>query len=271
MPAPPDPKAPRSLVDLERQVREAVTGGGSLDAVASRLPVLEPGEQVGIYRAQWFARLLGILRADFPGTAAALGGEGFEGLVRAFLAAHPPTDPNISRTGARLPAFAAAREGLPHREFLADLTRVEWASTSIFDREDGPVLDPGDLAGVAPERLAGARFPLAATAEIHEVRHPVNPFLDAVRDGAAPAVPGPGGPGAVLVFRSGTVVHRMDLPPGALALLRALQGGRTLGDAMEAAAGAAGAPVEDLAPEVTRWFGEWSAGGVFAGVVLPEA
>jgi hypothetical protein len=254
-----------SLSDLERQVRAAVTSGGSLDAVASRLPVLEPGEQVDIYRAQWFSRLLGILRADFPGTAAALGPEGFEGLARAYLAAHPPTDPNISRTGARLPAFVAAREGLPHREFLADLARVEWASTSIFDREDGPVLDPATLAGVPPERLAAARFPLASTAEIHEVRHAVNPFLDAVRDGGTPAVPGPGGPAAVLVFRSGTVVHRMDLPPGALALLRALEEGKPLGDAMESAAGAAGVPVEDLAVDVTRWFGEWAAGGVFAG------
>lgn len=260
-------------MDLERQVRAAVTAGASLDAVASPLPVLDPGEQVDIYRAQWFSRLLGILRADYPGTAAALGPEGFEGLVRAYLAAHPPTDPNISRTGARLPAFVAAREALPHREFLADLSRVEWASTSIFDREDGPVLDPAALAGVPPERLAAARFPLATTAEIHEVRHPVNPFLDAVRDGGTPAVPAPlipapGVPAAVLVFRSGTVVHRMDLPPGALALLRALHGGKSLGDAMESAAEAAGVPVEDLAADVTRWFGEWAAGGVFAGVVL---
>ncbi len=272
MPAGPEPGPSSSLADLERRVRAAVRrqeGQGGPDSFAAPLPVLDPGEQVALYRSMWFSRLLGILRSDFPGTAAALGEEGFADLARAYLEAHPPADPNISRTGERFAAFAAAREGLPHREFLADLARVEWSSTTIFDREDGPVLVPSSLAGVAPERLAGARFPLASTAEIHGVRFPVNPFLDAVKEGGSPPVPGPGGPGAVLVFRSGTVVHRMDLPPGALAVLRALEAGRTLGEAMEAAADAAGVPLEELAPDMTRWFGEWAAGGVFAGAVLP--
>lgn len=270
MPGAPDPGVPASLADLERRLRAAVTGAeGGAEAFAARLPALAPAEQVAIYRAQWFSRLLGILRTDFPGTAAALGEEGFSALVRAYLGALPPTDPNISRTGERFAAFVAGREGLPHRAFLADLARVEWAATSIFDREDGPVLDPSTLAGVPPERIAGARFPLASTAEVHEVRHPVNPFLDAVRDGGTPEVPRPGGPAAVLVFRSGTVVHRMDLAPGALAAIRALDRGLTLGEAMEAAAAGAGVPLEDLAPDVTRWFGEWAAGGVFARAELP--
>lgn len=268
------PPPPEGLARIEEWVRAAVRGresGPGTGEVVAPLPNLGPEEQVAIYRHAWFARLAGCIEEDFPGVRCAAGEEAFAALVRAYLLECPPRSWNIARAGDRFTGFVAAREGLPHREFLADLARVEWSWTTIFDREEGPVLVPSSLAGVAPERLAGARFPLAGTAEIHEVRFPVNPFLDAVKEGEAPAVPGPGGTAAVLVFRSGTVVHRMDLPPGALAALRALQAGRTLGEAMEAAADAAGVPLDELAPDVTRWFGEWAAGGVFAEAVLPGA
>jgi hypothetical protein len=259
-----DRRAPGTLADLERRVREAVTRGApDLDAFAP-IAALDPAGSVRVYRDGWFSRLESILASDFPGVAAALGDDGFADLARAYLAAHPPRDPIISRVGAEFAPFVAAREGLPHRAFLADLARLEWTVTSAFDHPDAPVLDPATLKDLPPERLAGARFPLAATTAVLEVSHPVHAFLDAVKRGESPPIPGPGGPPAVLVFRSAVVVKRMDLEREALAALRTLEEGGTLADAMEAAAAAADRPVEDLAPRVTAWFGEWAWGGVFA-------
>lgn len=269
MPRGREPRAPEGLADLERRVRAAVTGAAGAEDLLTPLAALAPGEQVRVYREGWFSRLLGILRGDFPGVAAAAGEERFAVLARGYLAAHPPHDPNITWTGHRFAEYVASRKGLEEGEFLADLARLEWAVTTVFDRPDGPVLDPRSLEGVPPGKVAGARFPRATTAEVHEFRHPVHGYLDAVRRGESPPVPGPV-PCAVLVSRAGSQVRRMPLEPEALAAIRALHGGATLREALEAAAGAAAsAAAGDLPARVTGWFAEWARVGAFAGVVLP--
>jgi hypothetical protein len=262
-------RAPEGLADLERRVRAAVTGGAAAEEILAPIAALAPAEQVRVYRDGWFSRLHGILKGDFPGVAAAAGEEAFETLARAYLGAHPPHDPNITWIGERFAEFLASREGLERRDLLADLARLEWAVSTIFDRPDGPVLDTETLRGVSPGRVAGARFPRAATAEVHEFRHPVHAFLDAVRRGEKPAPPGPA-PCAVLVSRAGTRVLRMPLEPAALAAIRALHGGATLAEAVDAAAAVAGGAAEDLPARVTAWFAEWARNGAFAGVELPE-
>jgi hypothetical protein len=257
------------LADLERRVREAVTGGSAMDELLRPLAAFRPGEQVGVYHEGWFARLHGILKDDFPATAAATGEKPFAALARAYLAAHPPADPNITYVGDGFAAFLARRRGLRGRAFLADLARLEWAVTSIFDRADGPVLDVAALREAGAARIAGARFPRASTAELLVFRYPVNAYLDAVRRGESPRMPRPART-AVLVSRSGAQVKRMELPREALAALRALYAGRTLAAAVDAAGRAAGRRrAADLPGRVTAWFGEWAANGAFARAVVP--
>ncbi|HEU4394985.1 MAG TPA: putative DNA-binding domain-containing protein [Planctomycetota bacterium] len=270
-PAAPTEGAPPSLglADLERRVREAVTRGEGLPGILEPLAAFRPGEQVGIYHEGWFARLLGILKDDFPATAAAAGAKGFAPLARAYLEAHPPRDPNITWVGDGFAAFLAGRRGLARRAFLSDLARLEWAVTSIFDRADGPVLDIDALREAGAGRIAAARFPRASTAELLEFRHPVNAYLDAVRRGGRPRVPAPART-AVLVSRAGTQVRRMELPREALAALKALYAGKSLSAAVDAAGRAAGRKrAADLPSRVTAWFGEWVANGAFAPAVVP--
>jgi hypothetical protein len=246
-----------------------VAGEAPAEDLLAPLAALGPAEQLRVYREGWFSRLLGILRGDFPGVAAAEGEEGFAALARGYLAAHPPRDPNITWIGDRFAEHLGATADPARREFLAELARLEWAVTTVFDRPDGPVLDPSALRGVPPERVAGARFPGAATAEVHSFRYPVQQYLDAVRRGERPPIPGPAA-GAVLVTREGTRVRRMPLDPAAEAAIRALHGGRTLAEAVDAALEAAGPEgAADLPPRVTAWFAEWAALGAFAGVELP--
>jgi hypothetical protein len=268
--APPQDGPPPSLglEDLERRVREAVTRGEGLPGLLEPLAAFRPGEQVGIYHEGWFARLLGILREDFPAVAAAAG-RGFPKLARAYLEAHPPRDPNITYVGDGLAAFLARSRGLKNHAFLSDLARLEWAVTSLFDRADGPVLDIDALRQAGAERIAAARFPRASTAELLELRYPANAYLDAVRRGGRPRVPAPART-AVLVSRAGTEVRRMDLPREALAALKALYAGKSLSASVDSAGRAAGRKrAADLPSRVTAWFGEWVANGAFAPAVVP--
>jgi hypothetical protein len=68
--------------------------------------------------------LLDCLKEDFPATAA-IAGDSFEEIVRAYLAGHPPTEPSIFYAGQYLADFLANDH--PHKRwpFLAELARPE--------------------------------------------------------------------------------------------------------------------------------------------------
>jgi len=259
---------PEALARTEEWVRAAVRGEGAgapTGDVVAALPSLGPEEQVAIYRHAWFSRLEECLREDFPGVAFAAGPEAFAGLVRDYLAACPPRSWNIARAGDRFAPFLAAREGLRHRAFLAELATLEWTVTEVFDRERGPALDLEALRALPPERVAAARFRKAATAEVLSFAHPVNAFFQAVRDGGRPDVPAPAA-SAVAIYRAGPPgeerVWRHDLTPPMHALLRALCAGRTLEEAVEACVEETGADPDEVAGSIGGWLGEWAAGGV---------
>jgi len=267
---------PEALRGIEEWVRSAVRGeepGRPTGEVVTALPNLGPEEQIGIYRHAWIARLVGCLEEDFPAVAHAVGAEAFHALARAYVLACPPRSWNIARAGDRFAAFVAAREGLAHREFLAELATLEWTVTSLLDREGPAPMDPAVLRDLPPERIAAARFRPAATAALLDFTYPVNAYFQAVRDGGKPAIPSPG-PSAVAVFRAGAPgeerVWRHDLTPPMRAVLAGLFAGSTLEEAVGAAAEAPGADAEGLAEGIGGWFREWATGGVFGEAILPE-
>jgi len=61
-------------------------------------------QRLKIYADAYFYRLLDCLKEDFPATAAVTG-EAFAGLVRAYLDEHPPTEPSIFYAGRHLADF----------------------------------------------------------------------------------------------------------------------------------------------------------------------
>ena len=260
------------LAGLERWVRAGVTGrapaASAVAGVVAPLPGLSPGASLRIYRDGWFSRLRRVLADDYPALARALGEQGFDGLVRGYLAARPPRHYNIARAGEGMAGYVARRRDLAGRAFLADLARLEWAVTSVFDREDGPVLVPASLRGVAPERVAGARFPRAATAEVLVLRHPVNGYLSEAKRRRRQRMPRPARQ-VVAVSRVGDRVRRRVLTPPMHRLLARLYAGRPLGDALERSASESGESAGAFAARVRRWFRDWVEGGMFAEAVLP--
>jgi hypothetical protein len=90
------------------------------------------------------------------------------------------------------------------------------------------------------------------------MEHPANDYFQAVRDGHAPAIPGPGA-SATVVYRSGLTVWRMGLTPPMHRVLAALVGGEPLEPALSLAEGE---PPE----QVTAWFREWVSSGLFVAV-----
>jgi hypothetical protein len=230
-------------------------------------------ERLAIYRSGFRARLLECLTDDYPAVAHALGEEGFDALVREYVAAHPPSGATLNAYGKAMPAFlrdeempgaSAERIGTCPRAFLVELATLEWTIVEAIHAPPSPVLTQADAARVPPEAWGAASFWAAPAARLVTGTYPVSAYYGAVRAGARPALPAPQ-PSATLVHRRDRTVWRFELVSAKCALLASLFDGVPLGDAMAALEALDDPPPPEA---IGPWFQEWVSGGVFGGVTL---
>jgi hypothetical protein len=171
-----------SLRELQLRFSAALTpGSGAADpallAVVDGRGVLEAADRLAIYADMYRARLLDVLRDDFPRVQAAVGDEAFAGLVDRYLARQPPTNPSVRHLGHGLADFIAGEADAP--PFLADLARLEWARVEVFDALDADPLRLTDLQSIPPEAWPALRFrPIPACRSI-ECAWPAHEIWDA--------------------------------------------------------------------------------------------
>jgi hypothetical protein len=148
------------LRELQLRFEAALTAGpGEPGAVGAPAPIdptllglvhergaLAGAARVQIYRDMYRARLVDVLREDFPRVVATLGDEGFEILAARYLARHPSTHPSVRFAGDRFADFVSAACSEP--PFLGDLARLEWARGAVFDAPDAEPLRMADLQAV---------------------------------------------------------------------------------------------------------------------------
>jgi len=144
-----------ALRELQAAFWRSVAGGTPdprLVRTVCATPSLAPAERLRIYAGMYLWRIVDALREDFPRLAALLGEDGFERLVRAYLARHPSTHPSLRHVGRHLPGFLARRPAVP--AYASDLARLEWARLEVFDAPDATPLIAADL-----RRIPQAEWP----------------------------------------------------------------------------------------------------------------
>jgi hypothetical protein len=203
-----------------------VTGGGKLTAA----------EAVQVYRGGYPARLTEALGETFEGCWRVLGDEGFFTAAKDFIARTPSMSHNLSDYGEGFPEFLESRPDAEHAPFIGDLARYEWAFKNLFHAAPHPGLDPAVLAAKArPEsvlRLGGATRLLS-------LRHRVHAIWRRDRSDDTPLRPEEWtGAERLLLYKSGghdVFCRELALPEHAA--LSALAAGRSLGEALDSAAG----------------------------------
>ena len=175
-----------SLRDLELRFLAALTPGStgtgpagaaaSIDATLLGLVngrgTLGPGERIAIYADMYRARLVDVLREDFPRVLSILGDDDFAALACRYLARHPSTHPSVRHLGRRFADFLATETtAFP---FLADLARLEWARVEVFDAPDAEPLALSDLEPVPPSHWPVLRFRLIPACRVVESAWPVH-------------------------------------------------------------------------------------------------
>lgn len=202
-------------------------GGKPPESVLLPSRTLSAVERIGIYQGMYFLRMRDALAADYPGLVHALGDDAFMGFVRAYVQRHPSRSYTLNRLGDHVPSYLARTRRFPHGRFLADLARLELAVTEAFDAEAPEPVRRIRPAGVGETTT----FQPSPTLRFLSLRYPVGEYLDAVRENRSPRIPRPART-RIALWRSGSSVRRLDLGPGADALLHRLATGRTLGGAL---------------------------------------
>ncbi len=229
-------------------------------------PRMSALERVAIYRRAYHARLVECLADDYPVTRHALGEVAFDELCRAYVARFPSTSPSLNAFGRSMSAFVRETEQpFACRAFVADLTALEWAIVEVIHAAGEPPLTLEGLGDLPPTGWADLRLRPTPAFRLLRFDHPVNEYFQAIRDGEALATP-QAAPSAAVVYRAGATVWRMDLTEPMARALSALVAGETLATALTSAVPVlADLSESEVAAQVTTWFREWLARGLFVG------
>ncbi|HVS37097.1 MAG TPA: DNA-binding domain-containing protein [Gemmataceae bacterium] len=249
------------------------------EKVVTRSKALTAVERLSIYSHAYHARLVECMREEFPSVAHALGDETFDAFAAAYLQTYPSCSYTLTRLGMQFPNFLAEtrpqrEEGEPEvswPEFLADLARFEWTFSEVFDGpgvEGKELLDAAAIQAVPADGWLEARLGCVKCLRLLALRYPVHRYFAAVRRHEEAVMPEPADT-YLAVTRRNFVVHHYELSRPAYALLSALVAGRPVGEAVGAAAEAAGPEKDQLGVNLRAWFHNWAAEGFFQNIAYP--
>lgn len=252
---------------------------GSLEQVVTRSRALSARERLEIYSRAYFSRLLECLRHEYSVLAAALGDELFDAFALGYLREYPSQSYTLARLGDRFPDYLAATrpagDGEPDAdwpEFLIDLARLERTVNEVFDAP-GPerleLLDQRRMEAIDPAEWPQAIVECVPSLRLMELCYPVNEYFTAVRRKESPEIPG-SAPSWLAVTRRNYQVRRYSLQRSQFELLRALQGGETVNQAIARAAASSLLPDDQFANALRDWFYFWTAEGFFVAVRTGE-
>jgi Putative DNA-binding domain len=287
-----------TLLELQRRMAEAVMlpltrtdtmqrktrDGRSMKAEAAAF--IKPNdrltsfERLEIYNRQYWFRILSAFAEDFPGLAAVVGPMAFDKLTRAYLSDHPSKSFTLRNLGSALEAWLG--EHLEHAgkrpELALDVVRLEWAYIEAFDNAAERALTLADLSQLDGE----SRLSLQPHLRLLHLLHSVDDFVidvhrrqasqsvasNAVTDtkrSSSRRVPASVKRGDIFlgVHRYENAVYYKRLDREEYQLLRALDAGNTLGEALEQAFGSSALQEDERPARVQAWFGNWAELGWF--------
>jgi hypothetical protein len=288
----------RTFLDLIKQpltgkgrLRVRTLDGRSIKGLADQLITpsakLTAFERLELYSQSYWLRILEAFNENFPGLRAVVGKPRFDRLARAYLTDCSPDSFDLNRLGNRLEAWLAEHPRYAHyRQRVAlDMVRLEWAKIETANSGERPTLTANGLASVvaSPVTSFGASLGEDPTIELQphlrllQLGHPVDELLMRIDDEtSAPAKPKrrtrasarrlriPRARAVYLaVHRQGPTVCFKSLEPEAFVLLRALQDGSHLSEAIQASVEGSREGVEQRARSLQHWFADWAALGWF--------
>jgi hypothetical protein len=234
-------------------------------------------DRLEIYNKQYWFRLIDAMYEDYAGIAAILGRERYNAFCKAYFTRYPSRTGMLRNIGYRLSQFVNEEPALtaPHTDMVLDMARFEWAQVEAFDAAHKPRLTTDDLLGMDP---AKTRLYFQPSITLLELDYAVDRLFLAVKKQSGRSEASNASEGVSHTSRRRrsaraehvfVVVHRFEnqvyikrLPAEAFAILRSLQKGATIAEAIEAAMPET-ADMMEWAKQIQGWFKMWMSWGWF--------
>lgn len=230
----------RALLDSARPVPRSIGRCGGKPAA----------RRFSVYRNNVVMSLTDVLESYFPVVARLVGTEYFAAMVRAFIIAHPPRTPVLTRYPIDFPAFIGSFLPVADLPYLRDIAQLEWQQLCAYHAADSAPLVLSELGGIRPPQLGATRLTLRPSTSAISSNYPVfSIWRTNTFDQSVCAIAADSAREDVLVSRIEVEVRTVLLPPGAYAFIRALSRGETLAGA--AASATSSRPHFDLQTSLT--------------------
>jgi hypothetical protein len=267
-------------LNSEEGINERTRRGEPMQQVAEE--ILKPNdrlssvERLEIYSRSYWFRIISSFNEDFVGLRAVLGDKKFDALVETYLADNPSRSFTLRNLGSRLEDWLRANPQYthPYEQLALDMVRLEWADIEAFDAGEEPTLKLEDLSR-SPEEIALRLQPHVKLLDLH---YPVDKLLLEIReesdddsDDASNTFSERQSRSRVKSVRKSkakltfVVIHRVDydvyfkrVTPEAFRLLKAIQAGKTLSDAIDAAFNPSILAEGKITELVQGWFHDWA-------------
>ena len=195
------------------------------------------GRRFDVYRNNVAVSLTDALEVGFPVITKLIGQENFRNISGVYLRQSPPTSPMMMHYGQDFPAFLRSFPPLQKLAYLGDVADIEVALRRSYHAADAQPIAPDALGAVPPEKLGDVVMEIAPAVQLLSSPWPIYDLW------AFNTYEGRPKPQAVaqdvVIFRPEFDPAPAPLAPGALAFVRALVDGATLGVAAEKATEAA--------------------------------
>ena len=283
-----------NLLELQRRFTEALTTPlNSEEGIADRTlagesmqdvvdTIVKPNdrlssvERLEIYSRSYWFRIISSLNEDFVGLRAVVGDDKFDALAQAYLTENPSRSFTLRNLGSRLEEWLRANPRYiePHERLALDMVRLEWADTECFDALEEPALTLDDIAKLGED----PHLRLQPHVKLLDLHYPVDDLLLQIRDEeedesdeASNTFSEKRGRARLKSVRKSkpkptfVVVHRVDnlvyfkrVTLEAFRMLQAIQNGKSLSEAIDAAFNPSTLPEQKITEVVQGSFRDWA-------------
>ncbi|MGO9934018.1 MAG: DUF2063 domain-containing protein [Steroidobacteraceae bacterium] len=247
--------------DMQRHLLGEESGviAGIVDA-----PPLPAADRLAIYRNAYRIRLIDALDDTYPILHALLGDEMFAELGEAFVAAYPSVHRSIRWYGRELEDFLARCTPYQEQPILAEVARLEWTLTEVFDAKDAAPKSRAALSAIDPSAWAAIRFEFHPCLRRLEFKWNTAAVWKAMSADATPPAPEPAAaPVPWLLWRQNLQNYFRSMSAVEAAAIDAALRGRNFAQICEDLR--ALLPEEEIPPAAATLVGNWADSGIIVG------
>lgn len=226
----------------------------------------DPAARLTVYRNNVISSLVDALAETFPVVQELIGEEFFRAMAALFVRQAPPRSRILAHYGAEMPDFIAQFEPARSVPYLADMARLEIARVRAFHAADAETLsaESVNLAMANADHIGASSLACHPSVQLVSSPYAIVSLWAAHQGEDDLSSVDPFSAEAAMILRQGLDVIVLRLPPGGAEFVAALQQGRCLDDAVQAAM------VADPGFDLTAHLALLLAHGALSGIQTPR-